>query len=54
VWALIGLVGATSTGLALWWRVDLASPNSAGDLWIWLLLGLALGAAAIGSALLTE
>jgi hypothetical protein len=53
-WALIGLVGATSTGLALWWRVDLASPNSAGDLWIWLLLGLPLGASAIGTGLLTR
>jgi hypothetical protein len=34
------------TAALLWWRVDLVSNNSAGDLWIWLIAGLLLGLAA--------
>ncbi len=45
--ALFGLALATVIAAVLWWRVDLASPNSAGDLWIWLAAGQALGVAAV-------
>ena len=34
---------AVLTSAALWWRVDIVSPNSAGDLWPWLIAGLLLG-----------
>jgi hypothetical protein len=34
---------AVLTSSALWWRVDIVSPNSAGDLWPWLTAGLLLG-----------
>jgi hypothetical protein len=48
-YALMALVSSGVFGAALWWRVHLASPNSAGDLWIWQLLGLLLGLAVVAT-----
>ena len=44
------LLAAAVVSAVLWWRVDLASPNSAGDLWIWLVGGLLVGVSAIVTA----
>jgi hypothetical protein len=42
-----GLALATIVAGVLWWRVDLASANSAGDFWIYLAVGQVLGAIAV-------
>jgi hypothetical protein len=44
------LLMAAAVAAVLWWRVNLASPNSAGDLWIWIVGGLAVGVSALLTA----
>jgi hypothetical protein len=45
--ALVGLALGALVAVVLWWRVDLASSNSAGDLWVWLAAGQVFGVVAV-------